>query len=95
MNHEPQEIHLKSDRASRSRRLEAVRRARQMISHRAESNTAIQDEAFASFPAAEAKTGEETPALDKLLVSQIATQLRQLDEQRSHLESLLKQAGQP
>ncbi|MEM6330257.1 MAG: hypothetical protein AAF790_08410 [Planctomycetota bacterium] len=101
MQHEPTQPSLGTDRATRSRRQDAVRRAHDLVALGKGSTITARDAAFAELPGvARGCTAEElgapagpAPTLDETVVEKIAEQLRALDAQRARLEALLGQAG--
>lgn len=92
MTNEPQEIRLR-----RTGRSDALRRARDVVakSHVETPATvtpivSVLDEAFAELPDVDTKPAtEQDQKVTGELVSQIASQLQQLDQQRQQLASLL------
>ncbi|MEM8864630.1 MAG: hypothetical protein AAGF31_03685 [Planctomycetota bacterium] len=103
MQHEPSELRISKTRAARTRRHEALVRARRVVNEAksnagepAVANATVLDEAFAELPAAEPKANDasKTEGIGGALLEQLSSQLRQLDAQREQLTELLERAKQ-
>lgn len=97
MQNEPQELRLNVASAPRSRRSEALSRAKRLVAE-AEASPAVLDAAFAELsPATDrAPGGANNPsasAIGDTFITQLSSQLRQLDEQRAKLAELLRRAN--